>query len=111
MTMRYLKILALLAISTTSFGQAPPASSPTASDVARMTPEQQRQQFRCEQTRAQIKEQLNRKVSGPSDRDNLASLRKNEGINCVPPWCHRRHQRHLCRQSILARRCVKTTRA
>lgn len=83
--MRYLKILALLAISTTSFGQAPPASSPTASDVARMTPEQQRQQFRCEQTRAQIKEQLNRKVSGPSDRDNLASLRKNEGINCVPP--------------------------
>lgn len=85
MTMRYLKILALLAISTTCFGQTPPASSPTASDAARMTPEQQRQQFRCEQTREQIKEQLNRKVMGPSDRDNLASLQKSERIDCVPP--------------------------
>ncbi|OOG49102.1 energy transducer TonB [Rhodanobacter sp. C01] len=83
--MRYLKILALLAISTTCFGQTPPAANTTASNVARMTPEQQRQQFRCEQTREQIKELLNRKVTGPSDSDNLASLRKNERIACVPP--------------------------
>ncbi|WP_449428230.1 energy transducer TonB [Rhodanobacter umsongensis] len=83
--MQYLKILALLAISTACFGQTPPASSSTASDAARMTPEQQRQQFRCEQTREQIKEQLSRKVMGPSDRDNLASLRKSERIDCIPP--------------------------
>lgn len=83
--MRYLKILALLAISTTCFGQTPPASSPTVGDDARMTPEQQRQQFRCEQTRAQIQRQLDSKATGPSDLDNLKSLRKSERINCVPP--------------------------
>ncbi|HEY1589925.1 MAG TPA: energy transducer TonB [Rhodanobacter sp.] len=83
--MRHLKILALLAISTACFGQTPQAGNTTASDAARMTPEQQRQQFRCEQTREQIKGQLNRKVMGPSDRENLASLRKNERIDCVPP--------------------------
>jgi TonB family protein len=79
--MRYLTTFVLLAISTTCFGQ----TASTGSDSAKMTPEQQRQQFRCEQTREQIQEQLNRKVASPSDRDNLASLRKNERIDCVPP--------------------------
>jgi len=79
--MRYLTTLVLLAISTTCFGQTVSAGN----DSAKMTPEQQRQQFRCEQTREQIQEQLNRKVTSPSDRDNLASLQKNERIDCVPP--------------------------
>jgi len=79
--MRYLTTLLLLAISTACFGQ----TASTGNDSAKMTPEQQRQQFRCEQTREQIQEQLNRKVTSPSDRDNLASLRKSERIDCVPP--------------------------
>lgn len=94
--MRHLKILALLAISTTCLGQGTPAGhakdggtpsteSPSASDIARMTPEQQRQEFRCEQTREQIQRQLNSKVTGPADKANLASLRKSEGIDCIPP--------------------------
>jgi TonB family protein len=84
MTMRYLKILALLAISTTCFGQAPSTSGPAAGDIAKMTPEQ-RQQFRCEQTREQIRRQLDSKVTGQAASDNLVSLRKSERIDCVPP--------------------------
>lgn len=79
--MRYLTILALLAIATTCPGQTSPATG----DANTLTPEQQRQQFRCEQTRQQIQEQLKRKVDSASDRDNLASLQKIEKISCVPP--------------------------
>lgn len=92
MTMRLPNFLILLALSTSCLGQALAATdagaaasaTPAPTDFARMTPEQA-QQFRCEQTREQIQEQLKRKGSGPSDLENLASLRKNEAISCVPP--------------------------
>lgn len=90
--MRTLTILTLLAISTVCFGQDSPAGNassaeiPVVSDIAKMTPEQL-EQFRCEQTRAQIRDQLNRMETQPSasDRDSLASLRRNESVSCVPP--------------------------
>lgn len=91
--MRRLTLLALLAVSTTCLGQGSPAgyiqdgnTSPAGSnDTTKMTPEQQRQQFRCEQTREQIQEQLKRKVTEPSDEANLKSLRESERITCIPP--------------------------
>jgi TonB family protein len=93
--MRYLTGLALGLVSAVCLGQpavpgsaqddgSAPVAAATRNDVARMTSEQQ-QQFRCEQTREQIRGQLERGVTLPSDRDNLVSLRKNEKISCVPP--------------------------
>jgi TonB family protein len=94
--MRRLTLLALLAIPAICLGQgspagyaqdssASPAGSAAATDAVKMTPEQQRQQFRCEQTREQIRQQLGSKVKDPSAEANLKSLRESERISCVPP--------------------------
>ena len=90
--MRRLALLALLAVSAVCLGQgaaaqdgkAPQAASSTATDIMKMSPQQQ-QQFRCEQTKEQIQQQLSNKVKSPSDEANLKSLRESERISCAPP--------------------------
>lgn len=90
---RYLTLLALF-VASTAAARGMPGASPFVGDAGSegamagnsgQTTTEQREQFRCEQTREQIQELLGHKDLQPSDRDSLASLRSAEKVSCLPP--------------------------
>lgn len=84
----YLTTLALLFTCTGASATGAPGGLTGSGDSAQsaaLTPTEQREQFRCEQTRMQIADVLKHKPLTQADQDSLKSLREIERNNCKPP--------------------------
>lgn len=83
-----LTMLAMLAISTGTSAMGTPGGwvgSGYAAQSDGSSAAEQRQQFRCDQTRSQIQDVLKHKPLTQADQDSLKSLHGMETVSCIPP--------------------------
>lgn len=84
----YLTMLALLAASTGASAMGTPggwAGAGYAAQTGGATADEQREQFRCEQTRSQIQDVMKHKPLTQADQESLRSLHRMEATTCIPP--------------------------